>query len=1001
MVKLIFRKLYLLLFLLVVGSAIPIRADVDNPWNYVYANNSPMNANRNYVEFGYADWQNKGREDAFKNIKIYLRTKSGSEILLGEMYRCHDEMTLYNTDYGVLHVWGNNVNENTDQYGNSWVRTVYMRYYPGTKAIGNLSQIRIKGRWDIDDDGDKGDDHYVDESRDISAANRFEENIPSPRISLTRTGDNLVYCSGSVSGGLSGYSLNVNVEDRGYILGEYSVSGGSFSGTLGTNLPAHERQYFTYYSYYTRSEQVRNGSYGSKENHRTTVYQRFQGGINSYTLSPYPYPQNLRVSFNTDNFSATLSWEQNVPSCENQPLKIYRRKSTESENQRVYMGTVNSTVTTFTDTKIPDPTVAYIYDVVLAPSHWSGLSQKYYATATLSPTKIWNGDGTASNPYQIVTFEDLEKLSKWITAGCITRDRYWQQKANIDLGGETRPWTPMGNFEGSYDGQNYDITGLYVKNPALVRGGLFGKVTAPSGQTTTLKNIFIKGGTVSGKDYLGLLAGEIIGTVDIIHCFMEGTVKGSGNYIGGLFGSGQASVENSGFVGTVEGGTYVGGLSGSHDSGTVDKSYVSATVSGTDIVGKFVGKGGQAANYIQNYYNSKTENSQLKGFGTIGDGTQKVVDVAGVVAMTTRKFELGQVAWLLNGKQSESPVWYQTLGTDPYPVLDNTHRVVLIWNDSYCSNDPIIWTEGDGTKERPYLISTEAQLRLLADYTNGEGLTEGKYWQQTADIDLGGNARPCTSIGGSNYPSFKGNYDGQYHTISNLFTMSDTGYCGFFGSVGGNAQIEKVRLVDVDITGNFSVGGFIGCIRDKASAHYCTVTGKVSGSESVGGLTGQMVGRRVDYCSFEGTVSGDLSVGGLAGYSNPVIYHSYAVATVTGTAGSKPEKIGAFIGELTYCPKNNNTFYNCYDKTLAGSLTAVGFINESQETNVEILATGKTTEEFKSGAATWLLNGKQSESPVWYQTFGTDPCPVLDNTHKAVYYWGYCVSVSAIPYCSL
>lgn len=164
MVKLIFRKLYLLLFLLVVGSAIPIRADVDNPWNYVYANNSPMNANRNYVEFGYADWQNKGREDAFKNIKIYLRTKSGSEILLGEMYRCHDEMTLYNTDYGVLHVWGNNVNENTDQYGNSWVRTVYMRYYPGTKAIGNLSQIRIKGRWDIDDDGDKGDDHYVDES---------------------------------------------------------------------------------------------------------------------------------------------------------------------------------------------------------------------------------------------------------------------------------------------------------------------------------------------------------------------------------------------------------------------------------------------------------------------------------------------------------------------------------------------------------------------------------------------------------------------------------------------------------------------------------------------------------------------------------------------------------------------------------------------------------------------------------------------------------------------
>ena len=55
---------------------------------------------------------------------------------------------------------------------------------------------------------------------------------------------------------------------------------------------------------------------------------------------------------------------------------------------------------------------------------------------------------------------------------------------------------------------------------------------------------------------------------------------------------------------------------------------------------------------------------------------------------TADVFASGVVCYLLNGSQSENPLWYQTLGEDPSPVLDSTHKTVYLTNDLTCDGTP-------------------------------------------------------------------------------------------------------------------------------------------------------------------------------------------------------------------------------------------------------------------------------------------------------------------------
>lgn len=77
-----------------------------------------------------------------------------------------------------------------------------------------------------------------------------------------------------------------------------------------------------------------------------------------------------------------------------------------------------------------------------------------------------------------------------------------------------------------------------------------------------------------------------------------------------------------------------------------------------------------------------------------------------------------------------------------------------------------------GTKEDPYLISSDLELAKLAlDVTNGKSQTmySGKYFQLSEDIDLSkGIWMPIGTLNTTNAGFFGGIFDGDGHTISNM-----------------------------------------------------------------------------------------------------------------------------------------------------------------------------------------------------------------------------------------
>ena len=151
---------------------------------------------------------------------------------------------------------------------------------------------------------------------------------------------------------------------------------------------------------------------------------------------------------------------------------------------------------------------------------------------------------------------------------------------------------------------------------------------------------------------------------------------------------------------------------------------------------------------------------------------------------------------------------------------------------------------------------------------------------------------------GDSYNSFTATFDGNGHTISNLFIeFTDSGArypAGLFG------MLRDGGLLDVDVSGGSYVGGLVGYSSDgEISDSY--VTGSVSADDNVGGLVGRsgvFVYNDESHSAITASystaqVSGRDSVGGLVGLNTITseIMTSYATGHVEGS-----EEVGGLVG---------------------------------------------------------------------------------------------------------
>ena len=337
----------------------------------------------------------------------------------------------------------------------------------------------------------------------------------------------------------------------------------------------------------------------------------------------------------------------------------------------------------------------------------------------------WEGGlGTEASPYEISTADELKNFATAVNGKDGNPNAHAKLMNNIDLeGSETNQWTPIGNsskpYSGTFNGQNFKISGLYINDSTANYQGLFGYLSTDGDNTGTVQNLTVSG-TVSGGMHVGGIVGQNNGSVK--NCYNTGAVSGSGWYVGGVVGDNSGTVENCYNTGTVTGtDDYVGGVVGYNSSSTVENCHNIGAVSGNNFVGGVVGDNGGS---VKNCYNTgevSGPNSGTSNYvgGVVGNNISSVTNcyflqtadvnenLSGIGSGTgtaTEKddtaFHSGEVAWLLQKGQTAGEggvvplVWGQSkLGeTTSLPTLNPTdeqkvYQVTFDYGDSFTETD--------------------------------------------------------------------------------------------------------------------------------------------------------------------------------------------------------------------------------------------------------------------------------------------------------------------------
>jgi hypothetical protein len=259
-----------------------------------------------------------------------------------------------------------------------------------------------------------------------------------------------------------------------------------------------------------------------------------------------------------------------------------------------------------------------------------------------------NGSGTESDPYAIATLNNLYWLSQTSTEW----DKHYRQTADIDASA-TSGWdigdhdsenstpdsaqgfSPIGNssgggsFQGSYDGQNFKVSGLMInRHPVYGSVGLFGRT-----ESATIKNLGVTNVSITGNGSVGgLVGGNVFKPPDpeqyastVTNCYTTGSVRGRDS-IGGLVGFfNHSSVISKSYstcsvIGT---GARVGGLVGVNDHAYITDSYATGSVTGGEKVGGLVGTNGSST--VSNSYSTGLVSTESDSVGGLfGNGFSAV-----------------------------------------------------------------------------------------------------------------------------------------------------------------------------------------------------------------------------------------------------------------------------------------------------------------------------------------------------------------------------------------
>ena len=389
-------------------------------------------------------------------------------------------------------------------------------------------------------------------------------------------------------------------------------------------------------------------------------------------------------------------------------------------------------------------------------------------------------------------------------------------------------------------------------------------------------------------------------------------------------------------------------------------------------------------------------------------------------------------------KQLHKPKWLVTM-------LLLVMSILMPYEGAWAQT-PTKPAKGNGSVDKPYEISTAAELAWFRDYVNHESQYASATLTEDIDLsefchaaDAATNTEELSWDPIGNGRMYCGTFDGNGKTIRNLYINTTYIFRGFFGYANGgsiknitfdNAKVKNTNkfgtgiltggfetctienikiLANCSVEGTENTGGIAG-----AGAGYisnCENRAKVNGTNKVGGIVGSSYDNTISSCANYGAVTGTEYAGGIVGYfGSGTMQNSANYGDISGV-----DQVGNLIGfALTFNLNNVLGFGNVTATNLNGGLlvgeisdprsTAEGVlaynnnakltINGTEQTGEAVKAIGQgsltsafrvkafTAEQLKSGLVAFLLQGNASESAKWGQKLNTDDYPLLGSTDK-------------------
>lgn len=270
------------------------------------------------------------------------------------------------------------------------------------------------------------------------------------------------------------------------------------------------------------------------------------------------------------------------------------------------------------------------------------------------------------------------------------------------------------------------------------------------------------------------------------------------------------------------------------------------------------------------------------------------------------------------------------------PASDSTFTAVFLPENTKDTWDGtignVIFTLTDGS----YLITTGKQLAWLADQVNsGKNDFKDKKFKLGNNIDL--NNIPWTPIGKDVNHVFKGTFNGNNKTISNLNVELDSGLydavlAGLFGCVAQEGKIQKLKLENVNVIAEiasnenaqtYNYAGGLAAINEGEISNCAVLSGSITSQNANMNYAGGLVG-----WNLYGTIKASYNLagvttietgaaGGIAGESEGKIQTSFNEGKIE-AKGNGFSNAGGIVGY-----SRNSEVTNCFNTTF-GTVAATG-----------------------------------------------------------------------------